>query len=80
MFECKDVAEEASNYINKDLPWRKRLGLFMHIVICSCCRNYLNQMKQAIQAFTVVRPKESSDTDTHALAEKLRELHQKHHH
>jgi hypothetical protein len=76
MFQCKDVAEEASNYLNKDLPWRKRLGLYMHLVICSCCRNYLQQMKQAIQSFNVVRPQEKHDTDTQALAAKLRELSQ----
>jgi hypothetical protein len=80
MFECKDVAEEASNYLNKDLPWRKRLGLWLHLMYCSCCRNYLQQMKQAISAFTTLRPQEKSDTDTKSLAAKLRELNQENHH
>lgn len=74
MFECKDVAEEASNYLDGDLPWRKRIGLFLHLVICSCCRRYMQQIRQTIRAVNVLRPQEAHQTDTRALAEKLRQL------
>ncbi|MCX4188077.1 hypothetical protein [Methylophaga sp. OBS4] len=74
MFECKDVAEEASNYLDGDLPLGKRIGLFLHLVICSCCRNYLQQIRHTINTVAVLRPREQDNTDTHALAEKLRAL------
>jgi predicted anti-sigma-YlaC factor YlaD len=74
MFECKDVAEEASNYLDGDLPLGKRIGLFFHLVICSCCRRYLQQIKQTIRAVSVLRPQEAHQTDTQALAEQLRQL------
>jgi predicted anti-sigma-YlaC factor YlaD len=74
MFECKDIAEEASNYLDGDLPLGKRIGLFLHLVICSCCREYLQQIKQTINTVTTIRPQEQHNTDTQALAEKLREL------
>lgn len=76
MFQCKDVTEEASNYLNKDLPWGKRVGLFFHILICSCCRNYLQQLKQSISLLSKVKPAEQTDTDTSKLAEKLCKIHQ----
>lgn len=74
MFECKDIAEEASNYLDGDLPLGKRIGLFLHLVICSCCREYMQQIKQTISTVATIRPQEQHSTDTQALAEKLREL------
>ena len=74
MFQCKDIAEEASNYLDGDLPIRKRVGLFLHLVICSCCREYLHQIKQTINTVAQYKPQEQHLTDTHALAEKLRGL------
>jgi predicted anti-sigma-YlaC factor YlaD len=74
MFECKDIAEEASNYLDGDLPLGKRIGLFLHIVICSCCRQYMQQIKQTISTVATIRPREQHTTDTQALAEKLRAL------
>jgi hypothetical protein len=74
MFECKDIAEEASNYLDGDLPLGKRIGLFLHIVICSCCREYMQQIKQTISTVATIRPREKDSTDTQALAEKLRAI------
>lgn len=74
MFQCKDVAEEASNYLNRDLPLRKRVGLFLHIMICSCCRNYLQQIRQTINTVATIQPREKTDVNTSELAEKLRAL------
>ena len=74
MFECKDVAEEASNYLDGGLPLGKRVGLFLHLVYCSCCRRYLQQLRQTISTVAVLRPQEQHQTDTQALAEKLRAI------
>ena len=76
MFQCKDVAEEASNYLNGDLPLRKRIGLLLHIVFCSCCQNYLQQLKSTIKTVSIIHPHEKVDTDIQALAEKLRQVSQ----
>ena len=75
-FECKDVAEEANNYLDGDLPLRTRIGLFLHIMFCSCCRNYLQQLREAIKTVSIIKPKEKSSTDEKALADKLMNLSQ----
>jgi len=75
MFECKDVTEEASNYLNGDLPLRKRVGLFLHLVICSCCRNYLQQFRNTISTVNILKPKEKDDKSTDELAQKLHAMH-----
>ena len=71
MLQCKDVIEETSNYIDGDLPFFKRVGLFLHVAICRCCRNYVDQIRQTILTVAVTKPKELDDTDTQALAKKL---------
>jgi len=79
MFECKDVTEEASNYINGNVPLRKRMGLFFHLMICSCCRNYLQQLRSTISAVNILKPKEKATKSTDDLAQKLHDLHMNDH-
>jgi len=78
MRQCKDIAEEASNYINGDLPFAERMGLFFHLVLCKCCRNYLQQMRQTISTLSLAKPREQDATDTNALAKQLHDLCHKH--
>jgi hypothetical protein len=77
MFQCKDVAEEANNLIDGDLPLRKRIGLWLHILVCSCCRNYLQQIRQTISTVTTFKPTEKDKTDLTALAEQLQDISKK---
>jgi predicted anti-sigma-YlaC factor YlaD len=74
MYQCKDITEEVNNYLDGDLPLSKRIGLFFHLLICSCCRNYLQQVRSTISIITVSKPKEKDDTDLDALAKKLHDL------
>lgn len=78
MIQCKDVTEEASEYLDGDLPLSKRIGLFFHLLICSCCRNYLQQIRNTIKTVNILHPKEKDSTDTLALAKKLHSLSCKH--
>lgn len=80
MYQCKDVVEEVNNYIDGDLPLTKRMGLFFHLLMCSCCRNYLQQIRSTISIITVSHPKENDDTDTNLLAKKLHDLCKEHEH
>jgi len=78
MAECKNIAEEASNLLDGEIPFRKRMALHLHLLYCSCCRAYVQQLKQTISTITVLRPKEKDATDTDALSKKLQELSKKH--
>ncbi|RKZ81165.1 MAG: hypothetical protein DRQ35_00795 [Gammaproteobacteria bacterium] len=80
MYQCKDIAEEVNNYIDGHLPLSKRIGLFFHLLICSCCRNYLQQIRSTISVITVSHPKENDETDTKILAKQLHDLCKNHDH
>lgn len=77
MLQCKEVAEEASNYIDGDLPLGKRIGVFFHLVFCRFCRNYVQQIRCTIATIATIKPKEKDNTDTLALAKTLHEHCQK---
>ena len=80
MYPCKDIADEVNDYIDGDLPLGKRVGLFFHLLICSCCRNYLQQIRSTISVITVSKPKEDDNTDTMQLAKKLHSICKDHQH
>jgi hypothetical protein len=71
MLQCKDVTEETSNFIEGDLPLSKRIALFLHLVLCRCCRNYVQQFRLTINTVAVTQPQEMDTTDRQALARKL---------
>lgn len=78
MIQCKDLTEEASDYLDGDLPLRRRIELFFHLLICRCCRNYLQQIRNTIRTVKVLHPTEQDNNDMHALAHKLHALNCKH--
>ena len=77
MAQCKDIAEEANQYIDGNLPLRRRIGLFFHLVICKCCRVYLDQMRDTIRTVSVFKPKEPASNNIKDIAKRLQEKSQK---
>ena len=41
---CQEVAENATEYLEKALPRRERLGVWAHLRVCPNCRAYLRQL------------------------------------
>ena len=37
---CKEVTRLLSERLDRDLPWRKRLGIYLHFIICRYCVRY----------------------------------------
>jgi len=48
MLSCKELTELATDYLEKDLPWRERLRVQVHLSMCRHCRRYLDQMRKVI--------------------------------
>jgi len=44
MPDCKEVAELASFSMDETLPFNKRIGLKMHIMMCKFCRRNFEQL------------------------------------
>lgn len=48
MLRCRDVADLASDYVNRDLDWNRRFAMRLHLTICRFCRRYVRQMRETI--------------------------------
>ena len=41
---CREVARLQSDALDHRLPWRKRVGLRIHLLLCKWCRRYGKQI------------------------------------
>jgi hypothetical protein len=44
MLNCREVAEWASEYIDRELSWRGYLAVRLHLLMCRLCREYVRQL------------------------------------
>ncbi|VAW86159.1 hypothetical protein MNBD_GAMMA18-1262 [hydrothermal vent metagenome] len=49
MLSCKELTEQAGDYLDKQLPLSKKLQLKMHLLLCLHCRCYLKQLRTTIR-------------------------------
>lgn len=48
MLDCKDLVQKhASDYIDDNLPFRKKLTIKFHLLICVHCRRFIKQFSLA---------------------------------
>jgi predicted anti-sigma-YlaC factor YlaD len=45
---CKELVELVTEYFEGALPVKERIRLEEHLVMCSWCRTYLEQMRETI--------------------------------
>jgi hypothetical protein len=44
MISCKEATELVSRSLDSPLDWRQRLGLRLHLLVCSLCREFRRQL------------------------------------
>lgn len=44
MLSCKEVSKLVSDSLEEQLPFRKRIGVRMHLMMCTMCRAYRKQL------------------------------------
>jgi predicted anti-sigma-YlaC factor YlaD len=45
---CREVAEQATEYLEKAMPRQQRLGVWAHLRFCPSCRAFVRQLVQTI--------------------------------
>lgn len=53
---CRDVSELVTDYLERALPLRRRIGVFFHLRQCEACRRYLDQMRKTIRLLSSQPP------------------------
>lgn len=64
MLNCREVSERASEYLDASLPWRTRVQMRMHLMMCRYCREYVRQMALVIRTLPRL-PRQRPDQPIH---------------
>jgi predicted anti-sigma-YlaC factor YlaD len=54
-FTCKELVELVTDYFEGALPVEERLRVEEHLVMCSWCKDYLDQMRATIATTGTLR-------------------------
>lgn len=49
MLKCKDIPDEASLYVDHNLPWHRRLSWRIHLLLCNNCRRFIRHFKLTVK-------------------------------
>ncbi|NPU91063.1 MAG: hypothetical protein HPY82_04050 [Gammaproteobacteria bacterium] len=63
MLRCRDVAREASNFVDGPVTWQHRLALWLHLFYCVHCRRFMRHLK-ILRRFNGQRPQPPADPAT----------------
>ena len=44
MDSCHKITKQASEYIDRNMPFSQRLKMRMHLLMCKHCRNFVDQL------------------------------------
>ena len=77
MLSCRELAHRhASDYLDGQLGWHVRVGVYYHLLICHHCRRFVAQLRKVrllLRNKPIDRP--VIDAATQALAVKLGEIY-----
>jgi len=45
MFRCRDVSRMVSESMDRELPWQKRMGIRLHLMMCRLCTRHKKQLE-----------------------------------
>lgn len=64
MPSCRDITEHSSDYLDKNLPFAKRMRMHLHLFMCVNCRRYLQHMRLTIATLARLQnTRQSATTD-----------------
>ncbi len=46
---CREMSELVTDYLERALPLRTRLGARWHLLLCPACQRYYAQMRQTVR-------------------------------
>jgi hypothetical protein len=49
MLKCREMSELVTDYLERTLPLRTRLGARWHLFLCPACQRYYAQMRETVR-------------------------------
>ncbi len=79
MLSCREITEQASAYLDRDLPLSGRLQFRLHLFMCRHCRRFMDQLSTTIKLTPMI---EEPPTDPEVEKDQVKRLlaaHKKQH-
>lgn len=73
---CKDIAKQASDYVDGHLTVRQRLAFACHLLVCGQCREFLHQLRLALRFYHQLPAKELSPQEAAAIVARVVSPHE----
>ncbi len=58
MWNCQQITQRATDYLERDLPWLDRVQFRLHLLMCRACERYLEQLRLTRAAMRSLRTDE----------------------
>ncbi len=62
MLSCREVSALASETLDREMRFRERIGMLLHLMLCRVCRRYVKQIRFLSTASRVLKDKVLEDT------------------
>ena len=72
MISCEHVARMASDYLEHKLGLGGRFAVWSHLLMCSACKAYVEQVRLAREALASLRAPEATPQQVETVLEALR--------
>lgn len=78
MLSCRELSEQADAFLDKEMPFGKRMQVRLHMMMCSGCNRFVDQMRTTRDLITTesksVSPHDSDDqTDIDSILAEFKE-------
>ena len=61
MLSCKEITEQSSEYIDKNMSFYQRMQYKLHLAMCHNCRRFMDQFKITVNTVEKMEPEKLSD-------------------
>lgn len=61
MLSCKDITENASAYLDKEMPLSARMSMRLHLFMCHHCRRYMDQLQMTVNTLKMMKKDDPVD-------------------
>lgn len=68
MLNCREVSNNASRYLDDEMPWRERAAMKMHLLMCHHCRRFVRQLSGLIRSIPSMHRQASAEEIEKVLA------------
>tara|TARA_R110002072_G_scaffold136124_3_gene278317 strand:+ start:23705 stop:23944 length:240 start_codon:yes stop_codon:yes gene_type:complete len=77
MLKCREVAELANEYIDKELPWHKTIAMGFHLSMCKHCSGFVQKLRLVVTLVKEQPPETLCDQDAEDIVKTVLALENK---